>query len=95
MNLSNIKNIGLPCPACKQLITKDVYEKARSQKRQNALRSLEKAKQNGTKMGKKPTLDFKEVEKLRSKYLKWTEIAKILGVSRSYLSKASSMRGIK
>lgn len=46
-------------------------------------------------MGPKNKIDFKKVIELRSRHLKWVEISRIVGFTRSYLSRECSKRGIK
>ena len=44
---------------------------------------IEKAKKNGKFKGRQPTIDYKEVEKLRNSGLGATEIAKQMGIDRT------------
>lgn len=95
MKLSDHRNIGKPCPKCKRPITREVLERAYEDKVHNAIWSLEKAKENGNIPGRKSTVDWEKVKQMRNKHMKITAIAKIIGVSRPYLSREFSKRGIR
>jgi len=95
MNLSDKNNIGKPCPKCRRTITKEVHEKIVQIKVLNGQASSKKAQLNGTTYKGRPSkLDWDQVIYLRSKYMTKSDIAKKLGVARSWLSMGCTKRGI-
>lgn len=87
--------LNKPCPKCRRLITQEVIDERVNSKAVNARSCLAKAKINGNKSSRRSTVDWNSVIKMRKSYMKISAIARVIGVSRSYLSRAMKVRKIK
>jgi len=69
------------CPKCKKSYSKAELKQRREAKVKNLLKSLAKARRNGTKLGRKKIRDDDQIKKLRAQGFTLREIAAKIGLS--------------